>query len=82
MATCNVQSLLSADPCLSALDTYRLEVLITQQLCNLFNFLDSAEPVTCDVQELLEDSSCFNGLSINQLKVIQAQLLCNIASLL
>lgn len=82
MAVCDVQALISADPCLSALTEYELEVLITQQLCSLFNNLDSGEPLDCDIQALLADASCFYGRSIQELKVIQAQLLCNIFTIL
>jgi len=82
MATCNVQDLISTDPCLSSLNEYTLEVLITQQLCSLFNNLDTGEPLECDIQTLLDDASCFYGLSQPQLKVLQAQLLCNIFALL
>lgn len=82
MAVCDPQALLSANPCLSALDPYTLEVVITAQLCSLFNNLDAGDPLTCDIQTLLSDSTCFYGLSVNQLKILQAQLLCNITELL
>lgn len=82
MAVCDVQALISADPCLSALTEYELEVLITQQLCSLFNNLDSGEPLTCEIAELLADASCFYGRSLHELKVIQAQLLCNVFTIL
>lgn len=82
MAICDVQALISADPCLSALTEYELEVLITQQLCSLFNNLDSGEPLTCEIQELIADASCLYGLSVHQLKVLQAQLLCNVFTML
>lgn len=82
MAACNIQELLDVDPCISALDPYTLEVLITQQLCGMYNNLDSGAAVTCDIQELLTDANCLYGLPIERLKAIQAQLLCNILSLL
>lgn len=82
MAVCDPQALLSTNPCLSALDPFTLEVVITAQLCALYNNLDTGDPMTCDIEELLADSACFYGLSFQQLKVVQAQLLCNILSLL
>jgi hypothetical protein len=82
MATCNVANLIAADPCLAALDDYTLEVVITQQLCGLFNNLDSGAEISCDIQTLLNDAECLYGRSIHELKVIQAQLLCEIISLI
>jgi hypothetical protein len=81
MAVCSPQDLISANPCLSSLSPHMLEVLITQQLCSLFNKLDSGAAVTCDIQTLLADAECFANLSINELKILQAQLLCNILPL-
>lgn len=82
MAVCNVQDLLSANPCLSALDDYTLEVVFTQMLCNLYNNLNAGDPLTCDIQELLADANCFHGLPLGRLKVLQVQLLCEINGLL
>ena len=81
MAVCSVQDLISTNPCLSNLSPHMLEVLITQQLCSLFNKLDSGAAVTCDIQTLIADAECFVNLSDNQLKLIQAQLLCEILPL-
>lgn len=82
MATCNVQELLSADPCLSALSEYELELVIYQQLCGLYNNLSLGEPLTCDIQELITDARCLYGQPLHVIKVAQAQLLCNILELL
>lgn len=82
MATCNVQTLLDTNPCLSALDPYTLEVVETQLLCALYNNLDSGAEISCDIQTLLDDGKCFFGLSSFQLRVVRAQLLCEIAALL
>jgi hypothetical protein len=82
MAVCDVQALISENPCLHALNEYTLEVLNTQQLCALYNNLDSGEPLECDIQTLLSDAECLYGRSVHELKVIQAQLLCNIFAIL
>lgn len=82
MAVCDPQELLSANPCLSALDPYTLEVIETQLLCSWFNNLDSGEPLSCDIQTLMDDAQCFYGLSSFQLRVIRAQFLCEILELL
>lgn len=79
---CDVQALISSDPCLSALSPWLIKVVKVQMLCGIKNFLESAEPITCDIQELLADAACFNGLNDFQLDVIEAQLLCDIAGLL
>lgn len=79
---CEVQTILDVDPCLSALDDYKLEVLKTAQLCALYNNLADGTPLTCDIQALLDESSCFYGLSEHTLKVLQASLLCSIFELL
>lgn len=80
--TCDVQELLSANPCLSELNPWMLKVVKVQMLCGIVNFLTDATPVTCDIAELLEDASCFYGLSEWQLEVIETQLLCEISNLL
>lgn len=82
MAVCNPQELLDANPCLSALNDYDLEIIITQQLCGLYNNLSGGDPLTCDIQELLDDAQCLYGLPVQRLKVLQAQLLCEIYALL
>lgn len=79
---CDVQELISTNPCLSTLNDYSLEVLRTAQLCALYNNLNDGTPLTCDIQELLSESSCFYGLSEHDLKVLQASLLCQIFELL
>lgn len=78
MASCDVQALISENPCLSTLTIPWLEVVITQELCELYNFLSTGEPVTCDIQEIMDDAKCLYTLMPQQLKVVQAQLLCNI----
>lgn len=82
MATCNAQELISVNPCLSALDDYTLEVIVTQQLCALFNTLDSGAEISCDIQTLLDDAECLHGRSMKELKVLQASLLCEIITLI
>lgn len=82
MAVCDVQSLISANPCLSALSPRQLELVKTQMLCGIKNFLTDATPVTCDIQTLLDDANCFNALNSQMLSVVQAQLLCDISGLL
>lgn len=82
MATCSIQDLLSANPCLASLSPYQVELVITQQLCGLLNFLESSEPLTCDIQTLLDDAQCFASLPLHELKILQSQLLCEIFALL
>lgn len=81
MAVCNVQELLSANPCYSALSSHMRKVVFTQMLCVLFNNLDAGDPITCDIQTLLDDAACFNALSDDQLEVVQLQLMCEILGL-
>lgn len=80
--TCDVQELISTNPCLSSLNAYQLELVITAQLCQIKNKIESGEEVTCDIQELLDSANCFNMLQMFELKVLQAQLLCDISNLL
>lgn len=82
MAACNVQELLTANPCLAALSPHMLEVVETQLLCGLFNHLDSGAEMTCDIEALLADASCFYNLSSEQLRVIRVQMLCEIGALI
>lgn len=65
-----------------ALSPHMLEVVETQMLCNLKNFLTSAEPVTCDIQEILSDAGCFYAVNSHTLRAIRVQLLCDISNLL
>lgn len=81
MATCNPQTLLDSDPCLSALNPMDLEIVETQLICALYNNLDSGAEISCDIQTLLDDGKCLPRDSF-QLRVIRAQLLCEIAALL
>lgn len=78
---CDIQELLSANPCISNLNPHMLEVVETQLLCGLFNHLDSGAEFTCDIEALLADSSCFYNLSSQQLRIIRVQMLCNIGAL-
>lgn len=82
MAVCNVQDLISANPCYAALSPHMRKVVFTQMLCNLYNNLDAGDPITCDIQELLDDAQCFDALSDDQLEVVQLQLMCNILNAL
>jgi hypothetical protein len=79
---CDVQTLISANPCLAALSPRMLRILQAQMLCGIFNNLDSGEPITCDIQALLDDAECFNELNDFQLEVAITQLLCEISGLL
>lgn len=79
---CDVQALLSENPCLSVLNPWQLKLIQAQQICGIKNFLTDGTPVTCDIAELLEDAACFNGLTEFQLDVIIAQLLCDVSGLL
>jgi hypothetical protein len=79
---CDVQELIDTNPCLMTLNPWQIEIVKTQMLCGIKNFLDSGAPITCDIQELLSDAACFNALNGRQLSAIQAQLLCDIAGLL
>lgn len=79
---CDLQALLSENPCLYALSARTLKVLKVQMLCGIQNNLESGEPVTCDIQELMDDAACFNALSDFELEVLETQLLCNISGLL
>lgn len=82
MAVCDYQELISADPCLLALTPFQLEVVITQQLCNLLDKIENAGAVTCDIATLLDQGKCFATLPYHVLKAIQAQLLCEISEAL
>ena len=82
MAVCDVQALISQDPCYSTLNPHMRRVVKVQMLCGLFNNLDSGEPLTCDIQELLADAACFYNLSDDMLEILELQLLCNIFGLL
>lgn len=82
MAVCNIQELLDANPCFAALSPSMLQAVITQQLCNLRENLDSGAAMTCDIATLIEDAGCFSNLSPEQHYIVQASLLCDIASLL
>lgn len=76
MATCNVDTLIAANPCFAALEPFELQVVITQMLCNL---AEGAE-ATCDIQTLLTQGACFYAMPQQILAVLQAQLLCDIIS--
>lgn len=78
---CDAQALISANPCLSALNPWMLHVLKVQMLCGLKNFLTDGTPITCDISELMADAQCFYGLSEFQLNVIEVALLCDISNL-
>ena len=80
--TCDVQTLISANPCLYTLTPRMLRVLQAQMLCGIFNNLDSGTAITCDIQALLDDAECFNALNDFQLEVVITQLLCEISGLL
>ncbi len=82
MATCAYQDLLDVNPCLVALNDHLLEVVITQQLCNLLDKIENAGEVTCDIATLLEQGKCFAALPAHVLKAIQAQLICDISEAL
>jgi hypothetical protein len=76
MATCNVDTLIAANPCFAALNPHALQVVITQMLCNL----SEGDTATCDVDTLLEQGACFYAMPPFILSVLQAQLLCEIIS--
>lgn len=80
MAVCSLAD--TIDPCIMALSPWQLELVKTQMLCGIKNFLESSEPVTCDIQDLLDEAQCFNGVQPAVLSAIQAQLLCDISNLL
>lgn len=82
MAACNIQELLDAEPCYAALSPHMRKVVFTQMLCNLFNNLDSGEPLSCDIQTLLNDAECMYPLSDDTLEILQLQLMCEIFNVL
>lgn len=81
MAVCNVQELLLADPCLTALNTGTLKAIKLQMLCNLRDKLENGGDPTCDIEDLLAEANCFYGLSEGLQDVIELQLLCEILAL-
>ena len=78
MAVCSPDTLFAVDPCLYMLDDFKLEVVITQQMCNLLDKIVNGGEVTCSIDTLLEQGKCFYDLDLHRLKVIQAALLCDI----
>lgn len=79
--TCDVQALLSANPCLSTLSPMMAEKLETQMLCSLFNHMDSGAEFSCDIETLISEANCLPSDS-NILRVLRMQLLCNIGALI
>lgn len=64
--------------CLASLSSFNLQLVITQQLCNIIDKIENEGEVTCDIQELLDQASCFAGLSLRALSEVQASQICTL----
>jgi len=82
MASCDIQTLLSKNPCLGGAPDWIVELVEFQILCGIKNFLTLGTPVTCNIQSLLNDAACANAIDSGLLKVAKIQLLCDISVLI
>lgn len=80
MATCNIDTLIAENPCLTTLNPQMLQAIKVQMLCNLLDKIQNAGETTCDIQELITQAACFYPLSPYTLLVLELQLLCDISN--
>lgn len=82
-AACDIQTILTANPCLATLFANQLEIYKVGVLCSIVDKLQGGPGIDCsDPQTVFDENPCLFELFPNQLKIVEAALVCQINTLL
>lgn len=82
-AACDIQTILTDNPCLATLFPNQLDIYKVGVLCSIVDKLNGGPGIDCsDPQTVFDENECLFQLYPFQLKVLEAALVCEINSLI
>lgn len=78
-ATCDVQALLDANPCMASLNPMDLEMIKYGLLCRIWERVQGGAATDCSIQDILDETKCARVLYPTNLQAVETQLVLNIA---